>query len=475
MQASCILSLHACKPSQPRACSKGRVRPTEVDARTHMLLMRPIAPTILRLAIPNATVMIVQILIGLLEVYFVSRAGVDALAGVAPVFPLVSLVVAIAQGALGGGIVTTVARALGTGRTGEASEYAWYAVLLGIPLGLVTTGLMAALGSALYSHMGVSGNALEIAVSYSFTIFAGAVLIWLFNLLMAVVRGTGNLQVPVIVVCGGALILVPLSPVLIFGAFGFEGLGPSGGAVAMLVYYGVGTLAYAAYLWGRFGVLKPSFRVPRLSVAPALAVLRVGGMSAVVSATTNLTLAIVTAYVAMGGVEALAGYGAGSRLEFLLVPLAYGIGGPVGIVISANLGAGQIERAVSASWIGVLMAGAMTELIGLTAAAFPQAWIGIFSQDPSVLQVGAEYLHRVGPFFGFFGVGYALYCVGQATRRMEASVFAALLRAAIAVLGGLAVVWLKADVTWNFIAVALGMVAFGLFALPPLINRSGYE
>jgi Na+-driven multidrug efflux pump len=440
-----------------------------------MLLTRPIAPTILRLAIPNATVMIVQILIGLLEVYFVSRAGIDALAGVAPVFPLVSLVVAIAQGALGGGIVTTVARALGTGRIGEASEYAWYAVLLGIPLGLATTALMVALGPALYSHMGVSGNALEIAVSYSFTIFAGAVLIWLFNLLMAVVRGTGNLQVPVIVVCGGALIIVPLSPVLIFGAFGYPGLGPSGGAVAMLVYYGLGTLAYAAYLWGWFGVLKPSFRLPRLSLAPAFAVLRVGGMSAVVSATTNLTLAIVTACVAMGGVEALAGYGAGSRLEFLLVPLAYGIGGPVGIVISANLGAGQIERAVSASWIGVLMAGAMTELIGLTAAAFPQAWIGIFSQDPSVLQVGAEYLHRVGPFFGFFGVGYALYCIGQATRRMEASVLAALLRAAIAVLGGLAVVWLKADVTWNFIAVALGMLAFGLFALPPLINRSGYE
>jgi len=87
----------------------------------------------------------------------------------------------------------------------------------------------------------------------------------------------------------------------------------------------------------------------------------------------------------------------------------------------------------------------------------------------------AEYLHRVGPFFGFFGVGYAIYCVGQATRRMEASVFAALLRAAIAVLGGLAVVWLKADVTWNFFAVALGMVAFGLVALPPLISRSGYE
>ena len=121
------------------------------------------------------------------------------------------------------------------------------------------------------------------------------------------------------------------------------------------------------------------------------------------------------------------------------------------------------------------MACTLTELIGLAAAAFPQQWIGIFSQDPSVLRLGAEYLHRVGPFFGFFGLGYVLYCVGQGTGRMGASVFAGLVRAAIAVLGGLLVVWLKADVTWNFVAVALGMVAFGLFALPPLISRSGYE
>ena len=144
-------------------------------------------------------------------------------------------------------------------------------------------------------------------------------------------------------------------------------------------------------------------------------------------------------------------------------------------MVSTNLGAGKIDRAVRASWVGVLLACSSTELIGLAAAGFPKLWIGIFSQDPSVLQVGAEYLHRVGPFFGFFGLGYVLYCTGQATRRMEASALAALLRAAIAVPGGLIVVWLKADVTWNFVAVALGMVAFGLFALPPLINRSGYE
>jgi Na+-driven multidrug efflux pump len=290
--------------------------PANLDARTQMLVVRPIAATIARLAIPNGIVMAVQILIGLLEVYFISRLGVEALAGVAPVFPLVSLLVAVSQGAIGGGFVTAVARALGTGRISAASDYAWYAVALAVPLGLATSVIMLAFGPSLYACMGLSGDALAFAVSYSAIVFAGAMLVWLFNFLMAVIRGTGNMMVPVAVVCGAALILVPLSPALIFGALGYQGLGPSGGAVAMLVFYAIGTLAYAAYLWGRFGVLRPSIAWPQLSREPAFAILRVGGMSTVVSATTNLTLAIVTAYVALGGVEALAGYGAASRWSF---------------------------------------------------------------------------------------------------------------------------------------------------------------
>ena len=118
-------------------------------------------------------------------------------------------------------------------------------------------------------------------------------------------------------------------------------------------------------------------------------------------------VAIVAAYAKMGGVEALASDGAGSWLEFLLVPLADDVGGPVGIVISANLGAGQIKRVVRASWVGAPMA-ALTELIGLVAAALPRGWNGSFGHDPFVLQVGAEYQHRVRPFSGYFGPGYVL-------------------------------------------------------------------
>lgn len=445
-----------------------------INPRTRRLLEESLISNIIRLAIPNTIVIAVQVLIGLLEIFFVSRLGVDALAGVSQVFPLVSLIIGVSQGAVGGGIVTSIARCLGRGDIKAAGDFAWYALALSAAFGLLTTAVMLGFGGAFYRFMGAKGPSLEIAMSYSGIIFGGAVLIWSFNLLMACVRGTGNLVVPVLVVCVGALLTIPLSVLLIFGGLGYPGLGPSGGAIAMLLYYGFGSLAYAWYLWSHRGVLRPDRDIPRLTLSPALNVLRIGGMSAIVGSTTNLTLAIVTAYVGLHGVHALAGYGAGSRLEFLLIPLSYGVGGPVGIIVSTNLGAGYVERAVRASWLGVFIAFGSAEIVGLSGALFPEAWIGIFSADPRVISVGSDYLRIVGPFFGFFGMGYVLYCTGQATGRMALPVLGALVRAGVAIVGGYALVVADAKLQSNFIAVAVGMAAFGLIALPALIGRTGY-
>jgi Na+-driven multidrug efflux pump len=196
-------------------------------------------------------------------------------------------------------------------------------------------------------------------------------------------------------------------------------------------------------------------------------------MSALVSATTNLTIAIITAYVGTAGVAALAGYGAGARLEFILVPFTYGIGGPAGILIGTNIGGGQGGRALRTAWITLLLSALATEAIGLTAATWPAAWIGLFSSDPAVLAIGTIYLRTVGPFFGFFGIGYALYCAGQGTGRMGWPVAGAVARAAIAVVGGAAAIRFGAS-DHIFMAVSLGMMSFGLFSLPGLFLHSAY-
>jgi putative MATE family efflux protein len=444
------------------------------DRRTRQLLDEPVVPTLLRMAIPNALVMFSQMAIGLVEVFFLARLGVDVLAGVSLIFPVLSLVGAVSQGAVVGGIVTAIARALGRGDCDRADRLAWYAMAIAAGLGRLTTLVVLGLGPRFYVAMGARGESLSAALTYSHLVFSGAVLIWAFNLLLATVRGTGNMMLPVVVVCGGALILLPLSPLLIFGFAPLPALGVAGAALAILLYYAVGSLIFASYLWGRYGVLRPAFLPQRLEWEPIREILRVGALSAIVSSTTSLTIAIVTGFVGSAGVEALAGYGAGARLEFILVPLSYGIGGPAGIMIGTNVGAGQQARALKVAWATVLMAGLVTEAIGLAAFAWPGAWIGAFSDDPRVLATGSTYLRTVGPMFGFFGIGYALYCAGQGTDRMEWPVAGACLRAVLAVVGGALSIHFGAGPQWTFVAVGVGMASFGCLALPGLIRKSGF-
>jgi len=440
------------------------------DPRTARLLQAPILETLLALSGPNALVMLTQAAVSMLEVFYLAQLGLDVLAGVSEVFPLVALVSAISTGAMGGGIVSAIARTLGQGRRGDAGDLAWYALVIAITLGLTTTILVLVAGRTFYVAMGAQGEALDAAVAYSNFVFSGAILIWVFNALLSVLRGTGNVTLPMLVVCGGALLLIPLSPLLIFGFKSFHGLGVTGGAVALLLYYAGGSAIFAMHIWRHKGVLTPTSHIPRLTFRRAYEILRVGGLSTLVSASTNITIAITTGFVGQHGAAAVAGYGAGARLEFFLVPLAFGIGGPIAILVSTNIGASQPKRALTAAWLGVGIAAGITELIGLAAAMWPQIWIGAFTHDPVAITTGCQYLRQAGPFFGFFGAGFALYCAAQGTGRMELPLLGAFVRSTLAIGGGL----LAASLGGIFLSVAFGMAMFGLTALPNLLFRIGF-
>src|SRR6202012_779409 len=139
-------------------------KPASFDRRTRMLLEAPILPTLLRLATPNAAVMLAQMSIGLVEVYFVARLGTDALAGISLVFPILSLVGALSQGAVGGGVVTAIARALGRGDRSEASQLVWYALAIAVGFGTLTTLIVLGAGPSFYKAMGAQGASLAVAM-----------------------------------------------------------------------------------------------------------------------------------------------------------------------------------------------------------------------------------------------------------------------------------------------------------------------
>ena len=433
-----------------------------LDPRTRLLLEAPIAPTLLRLGAPNVLVMLAQAGVGLMETYFVGKLGTDALAGMALVFPAVMLMQMTSAGAMGGGIASVIARALGARRRDDADALVLHALLIAAVFALAFMVTVVAGGRWLYTRMGGSGGALDAALVYSNWVFGGALLVWLFNTLSAVIRGTGNMALPAYVTVAGAVSLLPLSPLLIFGWGPLPGLGIAGGAIALLLYYLAGSAVLAAYLWSPRSLLRPSLRGLQLRWALFADILRVGLVGTVSTVATNLAIGITTALVGAYGTAAIAGYGTASRLEYLLVPLVFGLGAPLVAMVGTCIGAGQRERALRATWIGAAIAFAMTEAIGLWAAAYPAAWLSLFNTEPAMIEAGSQYLRIVGPWYGFFGLGLVLYFASQGAGRLLWPVLGNIARLVVAVAGG----WLALHggyaITGVFAAQAAAMVVYGI-------------
>jgi Na+-driven multidrug efflux pump len=172
-----------------------------------------------------------------------------------------------------------------------------------------------------------------------------------------------------------------------------------------------------------------------------------------------LTTALVGA---AAGPDAIAGYGTGARLEYLLVPLVFGLGAPLVALVGTNVGAGQRSRALRIALIGGALAFVLTEAVGMAAAIWPAAWLGLFGHDPRMLATGSAYLRSVGPAYGFFGLGLSLYFASQGAGRLFWPLFAGLLRMLIAIGGGWLALRMTDSLAGVFAALSVALVTYGL-------------
>ena len=239
-------------------------------------------------------------------------------------------------------------------------------------------------------------------------------------------------------------------------------LGVAGGATALLAYYGLGSLAFAYYLWSGRAVVTPKLLETRLRWPLFRDILRIGLLASLTSIMTNVTIALTTGVVGAFGPAAIAGYGVGTRLEYMLIPLAFGFGGPLVALVGTNMGAGNRERALRAAWIGGWICFAMTETIGVAAALFPEAWLRLFDRDPAMIAAGSAYLRIVGPFYGFFGLGMALYFASQGAGALKWPLLAGLSRMVIAVGGGYLLLRWTGNLVFVYAALAAGLAVLGL-------------
>jgi len=431
-----------------------------MSPRTRKLLQGAIVPTLLGMAWPNILVMSAQASTGLIETWWVSHLGSDALTGMALVFPGFMMMQMISGGAMGGGIASAIARALGGGRRHDADALVVHAILINGALGLFFSAVVLLFGRPLYAAMGGQDGSLEAAMRYSDVVFGGTVLVWLANALASVIRGTGNMFVPAMAICIGVLLLVPLSPALIFGFGPIPAMGIEGGGAAVLLTNGLTAALLGWYILAGRSVVRIGWS--GLQWRMLSDILRVGAVGSISTLQTSLTILLTTALVgSAAGPVGVAGYGTGGRLEYLLIPVAFGFGGPMVALVGTNIGAGQPERALRIALTGAALAFLLTEVIGVAAAIWPTAWLGLFGHDPRMLEIGAAYLRTVGPAYGFFGLGLSLYFASQGAGRLLWPLLTGLCRMMIAVGGGgLALYW-TGSLQWMFGFLALALVVYG--------------
>ncbi|MFC7475749.1 MATE family efflux transporter [Dankookia sp. GCM10030260] len=445
-----------------------------MNPRTRMLLQGPIVTTLLRLAWPTTLVMLAQASVGLIETWWVGHLGTAALAGMALVFPGFMMMQMLSGGAMGGGISSAIARALGAGRRDDADALVLHALVINGALGLLFSGLFIGFGPSIYRALGGEGASLDAALAYSDVVFAGAVLVWLYNGFASVLRGTGNMMLPAIAVVAGVALLIPLSPVLIFGFGPVPALGVAGAGWAVVI---TSALTTALLGWAVIsGRSIARLRWAKLRWPMFADILKVGAVASVSTFQTTATVALTTALVAAAaGPDAIAGYGTGNRLEYLLIPLVFGLGAPMVALVGTNIGAGQGARALRIALTGGAIAFALTEAVGLAAAIWPMAWLGLFGTDPAMLETGAAYLRIVGPTYGFFGLGLSLYFASQGAGRLLWPLLAGLLRLVIAVGGGYAALVLGGSLAWVFAALALALVAYGTLIVSVIASGAWFR
>ena len=426
------------------------------------LVVAPILPPLVRLSLPNMAAMVATSFVAIAETAYVGDLGTPALAGLALVFPMVMLQQMMSGGAMGGGVSSAIARALGAGNPARANALALHAGLIGLTAGLFFALVIAAFGPAIYAALGGRGAALEAALQYSNVFAAGALGIWLTNTLASIVRGGGNMRVP-----SATLFVAAAAQIVVGGALGlglgpFPRLGMAGVALGQVAAYCGAALFLLHYVSTGRSRARLTFAGQRLDKALFADILKVGALACASPVQSVATVLIVTRVVAHFGPEALAGYGIGARLEFLLIPIAFAIGVACVPMVGMAIGAGDAPRARRVAWTGGALSAALLGATGVFFALFPQAWSGLFTRDPGALAAAHSYLRLSGPSFAFYGLALCLYFASQGSGRMLGPVLAQTVRLVIVIVGGATLVAMDAPQWQMFAVVGFSLAAYGV-------------
>lgn len=428
------------------------------------LLEGPILSTLLKLAAPNVVALSAGTCVAIAETSYIGRLGVEPLAAMALVFPFVILMMTMSGGAMGGGVASAIARALGANDTARASTLAIHALMIGLCFGLVFMTAMLVFGPLLLALLGGQGRVLNEAIGYSQIFFGGAVIPWIMNTLAALLRGTGNMRLPSAIILNSALLQIVLGGILGLGLGPVPQFGMRGVAAGTLIAFSTGTAIMAWYLLSGRSRVKLRLRGFKFQRGMFNDILKVGAIACFSPLQVVLTVTIFTHLLANFGTEVLAGYGIGARLEFMLTSLAFAVGIASVPMIGMAIGAGRIARARRIAWTAGGVSFAAVGLFGGFFAVFPDIWVNLFTDSAAVRAASKHYLSTAAPFFAFVGLSISLYFSSQGAAKVLGPVLAQTARLAFIVAGGWWLLAQGAGGSQFFWLAAASMILLGILA-----------
>jgi putative MATE family efflux protein len=444
------------------------LRPISPPAR-NALVDGPILRTLLWLAWPNIIALSAGTCVVIAETSYIGRLGTESLAAMALVFPFVILTMTMSGGAMGGGVSSAIARALGAGDKERAGALAAHALLIGGCFGLTFMLVMLIFGPALLELLGGRGNVLAHAIGYVQIFFGGAILPWLMNTLAAILRGTGNMKLPSLIVLTSAICQIVLGGILGLGLGPVPQFGMRGVAAGSLIACATGAAIMAWYIFSGRARVVPVVSGLRIRRDMFFDILKVGAVACFSPLQSVLTIIIFTHMLAQFGTEILAGYGIGARLEFMLTSLAFAVGIASVPMIGMAIGAGRIARGRRIAMIAGCVSFVSVGLVGTVIAVFPDLWVDIFTHDPGVRAASRQYLATAAPMYAFIGLSISMYFSSQGAAKVLGPVLAQTARLVFVAAGG---VWLSthdATAANFFILAAASMVVLGVLSAASVV------
>ena len=366
----------------------------------------PIDRAILLLAIPMVLELVLESVFAVVDVFFVSRLGPDAIATVGLTESMLTIIYAVAMG-LGMGATATVARRMGERDPDGAASAAVQAIALGLFIAVPIGALGFWFARPLLGLMGATSDVLAHS-SFTAILFGFNGVILMLFLINAVFRGAGDAAVAMRVLWIANAINICLDPCFIFGLGPFPRLGVTGAAVATTTGRSIGVLVQLYVLSRGNGRIVIGRRHLRLDPRVMLSMVRLSG-----SAVFQMLIG-TTSYV--GVMRILASFGSVSVaactiviriIIFVLMP-SWGLSNAAATLVGQNLGAKQPERAEASAWRACLYNVVVLGVIGLLFVVFADDVVGWFTHDPEVRPIATRGLRIIAAGFPFYAAGYVL-------------------------------------------------------------------